>query len=250
MAISGLADWIRPSAFAKDLEGYITTRDGAKDTLEGVINVFDWMKQLGFSKEFSKNASDQLEPVKQTLAIPGFVVSLGNVREKWHALNKTDDKNAFTDFTQSVAISTLNLSESAMAADSWGVVSLKEGMKSVKTTFWSAIGLIDGIDFFREISKAEILQKEMDEIIDEGRKNIWSHKIQNCYLKVLKSVIMIAMASISLVTLLFASLAHGFLFSPVVFLSLSSAWLVLTYVTHFYGKTIEHWEKAPPVGKV
>ncbi|NGX26863.1 MAG: hypothetical protein K940chlam6_00789 [Chlamydiae bacterium] len=247
---SSLADWIKPGPFSTDVKKYVSERENAKDALEGVINIFDWMAHLGYSKEFAEAASGQLDPIKKTLAIPGFVEALGDMRDKWHILNNSDDQDAFTNLTTSTAVATLNLSESAMAVDAWGIYPLKEGLKAAKTGFWASAGLLDGISFFRELSKAEHLRKKVDGVIDPELKNIYQHRIQLCYLNVLKATTTLAMASIALISLLFASLAHGFLFSPVVFLTLCSAWLILTYTTYFYGKMIDRWENDLPTGMV
>lgn len=243
-----LSDWVKPSPNFTEVKDYVTKRDGAKDTIEGVINVFEWMSHLGYNKEFADKAADQLNPVKQTLAIPGFVESLGTLRDKWRVLNASDAENATTDFTQSVAISALQFCESAMAVDSWGIYPLKEGMHAAKTGFWGAAGVIDGISFFQQVSKADELSKQIEGIKNKDLKNVYEHKLQLAYLNVAKAASTIAMAGIALTSLLFASLAHGFLFQPVVFLTLASAWLILTYTTHFYGKMIDRWEKELPPG--
>jgi|GEM_PF-3427170 len=246
---STLAGWVQPSHFATDVKEYVKDPDGAKDTLEGFINVFDWMSQLGFHKDFADKASAQLDPMKQTLAIPGFVAALGNMRDKWHILNHTDESEATVNFSTSVAVTTLNLCESAMCGDSWGVYSLQEGMKAAKTGFWASAGFLDTVSFFRELNKAGHLQKKIEHVPNSANKNVIQHKIQHCYLNVLKATATIAMSAIALTSLLFASLAHGFLFSPIVFLSLASAWLILTYTTHFYGKMIDRWEADLPLGR-
>lgn len=236
-----LAGWIDPWPITKDAVEYVKTE--TKDTLEGFINVFDWMAHLGWNKDFAEKASGQLEPIKQTLAIPGFVSALGNMRDKWHILNHTDEPDAAVNFSTSVAVTSLNLCESAMCGDSWGIYSLKEGMKAAKTGFWASAGFLDTVNFFQELNQAGKLQKEIEHLPNSAAKNIVQHKIQLCYLNVLKATSTIAMAAIALTSLLFASIAHGFLFSPVVFLSLTSAWLILTYATHFYGNIIERWRK-------
>ncbi len=247
---SSIAEWIRPGPIWTDAAKYVKTLDGAKDTLEGFINIVDWMAHLGFEKEFAETASHDLEPIKQTLAIPGFIESLGTMKDKWSVWNNSDDLDAFTDLTTSVAVSTLKFSESAMVVDSWGIYALKDWMRAAKTGFWASAGLIDGINFCREISKAENLQKDVEGIHSPEKKNVWQHKIYLCYLNVIKATTTIAMATIALISLFFASVAHGFLFSPGVFLTLTSAWLILTYATHFYGKMIDRWEQKVPIGNI
>ncbi|MDN3507135.1 MAG: hypothetical protein P0S96_07900 [Simkaniaceae bacterium] len=244
---SPLASWVQPSHIATDVKQYL--KEETKDSLEGVINIFEWMAHLGWNKDFAEKATGQLEPIKQTLAIPGFVSALGNMSDKWHILNHTDEPDAAVNFSKSVALTTLNLCESAMCGDSWGVYSLKEGMKAAKTGFWASAGFLDAVSFFKELNKAGYLQKKVEHVSSSAVKNVVQHKIQLCYLNVLKATTTIAMAAIALTSLLFASLAHGFLFTPVVFLSLASAWLVLTYATHFYGNMIDRWEAALPLGK-
>jgi hypothetical protein len=247
---SSIPGWIEPSALAIDVKDYVKSRSGAKDTLEGVITVFDWMSTLGWHKDFANHASSQLEPIKQGLAIPGFLEALGDVRNKWHVMNHTDDRDATLNFTTSTAVASLNFCESAMALDSWGVISLKEGMKAAKTGFWASIGFLDVVSFFKGLGNVTTLRDRIDRVEDAGKKNILQHRLQHSFMSVLKATCTIAMAGIALTSLLFASIAHGFLFSPIVFLSLASAWLVLEYTTHFYGKMIDRWTTRLHQGQV
>lgn len=242
---SRLAEWIKPGdGVLTDFVNFFKKRDNAKDGIETVINVCDWMYYLGYQKDFVDTIRNDLDPVKQMLAVPAFIESLGIMRDKYRILTHSDDQaSATVDFAQSVAGSSFALSESAIAGDSWNIYELgKEGLKAARTVFWGALAVIVGIDFYRDVDALNLLNKELEVIPTGGRKELLEHKVQKGYLSVLKSVTLLAMCFIALTSLLFASLAQGFLFSPVVFMTLSSAWLILNYTTYFYGKMIDRWE--------
>lgn len=255
---SRLGQWVKPGdGIWTDTVELLKTRDGKKDAIEATINICDWMHYLGYHEEFVETIRKDLEPVKKAFAIPAFVVSLGELRDKWHIFNHSDDKSKpSVDLVNSMASTTFSLSESAIAGDSWGLYELGEGMKSARTVFWSSLSIMMGIELFREADSVRFLNRELTSIEQPDKKNLQEHKIQNGYLRVIKTVTLLAMCAISLTSLLFASLAHGFLFSSVLFMTLSSAWIILNYTTYFYGKMIGRWDNeiktavAPSVIKV
>lgn len=236
--------WVRPSEFMKDVTKYVNTADGAQDSLDAIINCFDWMAHLGINQKFAERSSETLEPINQTLSIPQFFGALGSLRNNVQKFSNTDDSDAAKDMWNSAMITGVHGTKSCMALDSWGVYGFKEGMKTVKTVFWSCLVGLDAVGMYCEISEAKHLQKTIDCTHDSNLRDIYEHKLQNTKLKVLKNaVIAVAMAPLCLVSILFASMAKGVLFHPAVFLSLTSAWLVLNFVTYFYEKAIDRWEK-------
>lgn len=241
---SRLAQWIKPGdGIWTDTVELLKTRDGKKDALDAAVNVCDWMHHLGYHKEFVDTIRKDLEPVSKAFAIPEFVVSLGELRDKWLIFNHTDDKaGPAVDLVGGLANTTHSLSESALAGDAWGLYELGEGMKSTQTAFWGSLSVMMGIRFIRESETLRVLKNDIKAITNEVVKNLYEHKIQNGYLRVLKVVVLLAMSAIALTSLLFASIAHGFLFSSVAFMTLSSAWLILNYTTYFYGKMIGRWD--------
>lgn len=232
-----------------DTVEFVKTLNGEGTILESIINICDWMSHLGYGGNRSSRISKELEKLNDTLAAPGVISSLGNMRDKWRLLNTTDNPNAFTKFIKSIAGVTLDLSKTAKAMNEWGIYTLKEGLFKVKTTFWTSIGCIEGIDLFKKMDTLTRLTKQADVATSPEEKNVCEHKIQLTYLYIIKATVSIAMAMIALTSLLFASLAQGFLFSPVVFLTLTSAYLVLTYVTYFYKKMITQWDEELLIGK-
>lgn len=230
-----------------DLKENVSSIDGIKDSLEAMITVDEWLAHLGHTDgEFSNH----LDPIKKTLAFPQLVGALAAMRDRWHVLNHSDDPNAPTDFAQSLALTTFHTSEVALAADAWGIHSFKEGLKAIQTTFWSALGVMEGIEFFKEMNRAQELQGKVEKVKHSQKRELLQSKVQLCYLNVLMHVTVLAMAAIALTSLLFASIAHGILFSPVAFLSLTSTWLALNYITYFYSRVIERQEARIPTGVV
>ncbi len=235
--------WVRPSDFMKDVSDYVNTADGAQDTLDSIINCFDWMAHLGINEKFAKHSSETFEPINQTLSIPQFFGNVSKLRDHIQKFSNSDDTDATRDIFTSSMCTAIHGAKSCMALDSWGAVSLKESMKTVKTVFWTSLFSLDAVNLYFEIGETEHLKKTIDCTNDPKLRGIYEHKLQNTYLKVLKTaVIAVAMAPLCLISILFASMAQGLLFHPAVMLSLSSAWCVLNFVTYFYERSIERWE--------
>lgn len=243
-SVKASENWVRPSDFMKDVTKYVNTADGAQDTLDSIINCFDWMAYLGINPKFAEHSSKTLEPINQTLSFPQFLGTLGTLNNKIQRFSNTDDSDVTKDIWDNAMLTGVHGAKSCMALDSWGVYGFKEGMKTIKTVFWSCLVGLDALGMYYEIGEAELLQKTIDCTNDPKLRSIYEHKLQNTKLKVLKNaVIAVAMAPLCLISILFASMAKGLLFHPAVFLSLTSAWCVLNFVTYFYEKAIDRWEK-------
>lgn len=239
---SRLGEWIDPRSYPVlgDVKDFVGNSSGVKDAMDGVITVCDW---VNYFEHDDRGVAAALEPIKSTLAVPQFIENCGKMRERWRILWQADNtQEAAIDFTSSVAATTTSFCESVIAGNSWGVYSLKEGLQAARTAFWSSIAVGDAIYFFDKINQVSNLQERIENVSGAAQKNILNHRIQLGYLNILRSVTMLAMCLISLTSLVFASLAQGFLFSPVVFLTLSSAWLILRYGTHFYKRWIDRLE--------
>ena len=242
MAISAVSDWIRPSKLTDEVGGFVTTRSGAKDALEAILNAFEWMAHLDINKAFADGARRDLEPVKQGLSVPGFFSSLNDVRREVDHFFNSDDPDSTRRVFNSTMACVNQASESAMFLDSSTIYRIGSGMKAASTAFWGSALALDGVNFFYQIGRAESLNKEISKASDLDHKNILTHKVQHAYLSVLQCVTTIAMAAICLTSILYASIAHGFIFNPVVMLGLCSAWLILQFVNYFYDKMIGHWD--------
>jgi len=252
--ISGIASCIRPSFLEQEAGDALTTRVGAKDfLLETVLTGLDWIPFFNFSETtqlFSKQASRDLEPMKLGLAVPGFFYSLNAFRREYQNLKYSDDPDIHGKLFNHAMVTVNAGSESAMFLDAIHLVELKEGLKAAKGLFWGSALLLDGVDFFRQIDHAKEYQKLKTKTKDPDVKSIYEHRIRLSYLKIVQAITTIAMASITLVAILFASLAQGILFSPIVFLCLATNWVVLNLVNYFYEKVIENQVKMLPFGMV
>lgn len=249
--VSVVSNVLRPSMLVQEVSSYVSTRDGGKDTLEAVINCFDWMAHLGINQSFAETACKDLEPVKKMYSIPSFFHHLNELRHEYTVYDQTQSSEASRKLFNRAMLTTSSGSEATLFGNSLGFVELgKEGLKIANTLFWAPLFLYESVSFFYEIEQAEFLTKEMNASYDDQVKNILNHKIQIKYLNVLKSVTTLAMASISLVSILFAAMAQGILFSCGAMLALTSVWLVLNFVIYFYERMITQWEKALPLGKV
>ena len=185
---------------------------------------------------------ETVETISSGLAIPNFFFNLGRLRDTYQfheggpGVSREAVKKAL--LTASAA------GESVQFFDTIQVVALsKEALKSAKSVFWGALLGFDLMNIFDGIRNAETLEADLKSALNPVDKEILQHRINHNFLSIAQSATLVAMASIALVSILFVSLAQGILFSPIVFLSLSSAWIILNYTTYFYGKMIDRWDE-------
>lgn len=236
---SSVIDFLRPSVITNETGKLLSSGPGVDDCLEAVINGLEWMAHFG--NESVEDAKEDLEVINQGLAVPGFIGSVGNLKEKFSAWYNRDGKiiNVFDG-----ALKTVNKgAKSSFFFDSINLISLKESMQVAKGIFWGSLFCMETISAVEQAQEARAHSDKAQGTTNRDKKGILEHRVQIAYLNVLKAVNSIALASIALVSILFASLAQGFIFSPVVFLSLTSTWLVLTFVTHFYEKLADSWDR-------
>ena len=241
---------IKPLTYLKD---FSSSPDGAKTTFEGVIAAIDWMNYFNFfkgdNKEIANKTGKTLDTVKSAFAVPAMFIHLNDVRRNYQFYSETDDPDA----SRLLFNSSMNLAnaggESAICAHSLGA-NLGRGLKAAKSIFWGSLFFLDLVEGYRQYGLIEELRGRMEKAKDAGIKSLIDHKLKLTYLNILKSVTTIAMAVIALTSIFFASIAQGFIFSPVVFLGLTTAWVVLAIITYFYERVIEDNEMAIPAGKV
>lgn len=242
-----LGEWIDPLQFPvlRDAKNFPTKSiSGKKDTLEGIVNICDWLHYFKENDVFFNQASYEVDRIKKTFAFIQLIEGLGKLRDDWYVMTHSDNpEEKFVDLADSTGSICLSTSEASIAAHEWGIYVLKEGLNTVKTIFWGSIAFLEGISFFREIEGLRHLHGEIENVTSKKNRSIFEEKIQLGYLNVLKTVTMLAMSGIMLVSLLFEGLAHGLLFHPAVLLTLGSIWLALRYGTYFYQKMIERNER-------
>lgn len=247
--------WMRPSPFINDLNDFFNPSvngvGGVQDTCEAIGNCFDWMAHLKINQEFANRASGTASIASDSLAIPAFLGNLGALKNSVLKYTNSDDSAAATQVVDHTLLVGVHGAKSSFALDALGIVSLKDVMKGIKTAFWCCLIALDSRGLYNEIGEAKLLQKNLDATHDPKLTRIYEHKIQNSYLKILQhAVIAVAIAPLCLISILFASIAHGVLFHPVVMLSLTSIWCALNFATYFYGKAIDRWEKESEAIKV
>lgn len=225
-----------------------------KTILDGIVTGTGWVPYTNASPKtaaFAKKVGDALDPVKLAHAIPEFFIGVENLRRAWTNWNSTDDPD-LTRRTVNYGLGTINAgTESLKFVQASKIYAFKETTLALcEKVFWITAGLLEGIDFFHGLDEASYLQKQIDASHDVEVKNLNNSKLTNTYLKLVASVTTIAMAFISLVSLFFATFAVGFLFSPIVFQSLATAWVLIKLTTLFYDRSIAAQEKQMLPGKV
>jgi hypothetical protein len=241
-----IADWMRPGVFGEDLEAFV--KQEPKDSLEAIGTCFEWVNFLRPNR-FAENASNEVTRIKRGFSVWGFFDHLNRLRTEVRVAQKSDDFDSTRRIVNEGALTTFCAAEVALLGDSVGITPLKERLVVAHSTFWGALFLLDGINFFHQISKVKDFKKQKAEAKNPEFKDFLEHKIQHACLEVLKSVTIVAMAAISLVSHLFSSFAVGIAFEPLTMLALSTAWIVIHIANHFYGRMIERHEKGLAVGK-
>jgi len=220
-----------------------------KDTLECVITALEGIEYTGASDEtkaWCGGAASQLDPYKKAFSFFSLPSKLNGMRRGINKLQNSDDWSKVTPqlFTDTV-FTAHAASESALCLDAFGWVELtKEAMSFTKGVFWSALGIFDLHNLFiTHPDKLNDLEVEIGKSKDADKLNILNHKINRTYIEVVKSVLIVGMAAISLVSLTFASVAQGVLFSPGLFFTMGASWSALFLVSFFYGKMIDVEER-------
>jgi len=230
------------SQFANDFSKMASSRDGAKDLLEVVINACNWMSHLGMNKEIAGATSSTLGPIKQGFSITDLIHHFGGLYDQIRVSEVKDSDALKREVFHHAILGVKSGAEFAMFLNTTGLYVIKEGMKSIKTIFWMALGVFDVVNIYSNVGKIKDYRAQLDQVRIQNHREILESKINLTYLQIIQSVTLVAMAAISLVSIVFAAAAQGFLFNPVVMLGLSSAWLVLQFVNHFYDKIIAHRE--------
>ena len=228
--------------FANDFSSMAGSRDGAKDLLEVVINGCEWMAHLGVNKQLAQTTSSTLQPIKQGFSIMSLFHHLDGLRDQYRVSEIKDPDQLKKDVFIHTTLGVYSAAEFAMFLNSTGIYVIKEWMKSVKTVFWMALGIFDVVNLYNGVGTIKEYRAQLDRVKMDDHREILESKINLAYLQIIQSATLVAMAAIALVSLVFASMAQGFLFNPVVMLGLSSSWLVLQFVNYFYDKIITHRE--------
>lgn len=233
---SMLVDILRPSFFNKETEEVL--RLEADDVAEVGVTAFEWAHVFTGS-EYAHESAETLETVEQVLALPAFVKRVGDTRNSFVQWQEGTGK--FTEVVQNGLMTVNKAAKSSFFFNSIDLIQLKDNLKVARGIFWSTLGVVDTIEVVANVSKLGALNDQYSKTTNAEEKNILNHRWYLTGLNIVKSVNCIAQAAIALVSILFVSLAHGIIFSPIVFLGLTTSWLILNFGTHFYGKFIKKW---------
>jgi len=216
-------------------------RDFAKektsDVLETIITCLDWVPYFNVCSEtaaFSEKASSQLEPMKKVLSIPEFFGDLRTYNKNWQDYSKDN-----LDIYDHSATTIRHGSESMIGLHLAGIIDLKKGLQAAKSLFWGAIFVGSGIDLYQNGVEVKEYQAKMETAKTPEAKAYFGKRITLTYLERARDIAYIALASIALVSILFASMAQGLLFSPGVFLGFATAGLVFDIASFFYKKVLD-----------
>lgn len=235
---SMITDWLTPSYFNIETEKLLNSPEIA-DVVEAGANICEWTHELTGS-EYAHETGETLEILEQACALPAFFEKLGSLRNNWSKWELGTGK--LTKVVQSGLMVANKAAKSSIFLNSVDVFHLKGNMSMVRGVFWSTLGIFDSINVVEVIQEVTELDKQIKETTNTEKREILGHRWQIAALNVVKSVNCIAQACIALIGIFFVSLAHGVIFSPLVFLGLTSSWLILNFGTHFYEKIVNKWD--------
>ncbi|MBS0630085.1 MAG: hypothetical protein JSS30_07695 [Verrucomicrobia bacterium] len=249
-SVSSIADWIRPSYLNLETEKLLASPE-MSDVVELGANICEWTHELT-GNERAEEIGEKLEVFEKFFAVPGAFEKAGKLKASWE---RWLDGGPVTPIVENGLLLTNKVAKSAQFFDATGIAPLKEGLRTAKGFFWGTLGIFDSIQVVKSISEAGKLDKQIKETADREEKTIIEHRWQIAFLNVIKSVNTIAQSVIALISIFFVSLAQGIIFSPIVFLGLTSTWLALNFGVHFYDKIVDQWDverkaraKAPQIG--
>lgn len=245
---SAVNEWVvRPGHFNKTTEKLFTSGRDVKDVIDFVSTGLKWFPYFNMSDQtldFANKTRGDLDPIAQGLSVFSFFSDLNGVRRSIGHYFSSDDTDAGRKLFNSTMCAVNSGSESSMFLDTINIVPLKEGMKAVSGAFWGSAALLSGVDYFYQIGQIEHLSKEIETESDDDIKAVRQDELGLSYLKIVKNITTVALASIILVSLVFAGVASYMLFSPVVQLGLSTTWFVLQFVCYYYQSVIDYKKTA------
>lgn len=212
--------------------------------IEPITRIFQGAKHA-FGCPTDKHV-ETLDTINAGLAIPSFLSLLADLRTKIQGVKRSDDPLLKRKLVETSLLATVSGTESALFLDTIKIRPLNEMLNGVKGAFWGSLLLFSGMNIFEGISNAETLDAAWSKAHASQKsfekKEIIQHRIRCNFLTIAKHVTTVAMAAIALVSIFFASIAQGVLFSPLTFFALSTSWVVLNFTTYFYEKMIDRWE--------
>ena len=232
--------WSTPGFFIKETAELLKKETG--DCVEAAITTLQWVNKAT-GNEAALEAADKLEILELAFALPGVVEKIGDIKA-----NVEKGKNLKA--AQSGLLLGVKAAKSAKFFNSIDVIALKDHLKTANGIFWGCLGAFDAINIPLYVIEAGELNKQYNTAKKDEDKSIINHRFWIACLNVAKSVNCVAQACIALVSILFVSLAHGLIFNPLVFLSLTTSWLILNFGIHYYEKFVDKWadeQKKPEV---
>ncbi len=234
---SMITDWLRPSYLNVETEELLNSPEIA-DVVEAGANICEWTHVLT-GNEYAHETGETLETLEQVCALPAFFEKLGGLKSSWTKWHQGTGR--FTKVAQNGLMVANKAVKSSFFFNSIDLIQLKD-TKIARGVFWSTLGVVDTISVWDSIQEVKKLDEKIKETTNGEEKGILGHRWNIAALNIVKSVNCIAQAAIALVSILFVSVAHGIIFSPLVFLGLTSSWLMLNFGTHFYDKMVDKWD--------
>lgn len=235
---SMIVDLLRPSYLNEETEKLLNSPEIA-DVVEAGANICEWTHELT-GNEYAHETGETLETLEQICAIPAVFEKWGGLKTSWRKWDQGTGR--FTKVVQNGLMVANKAAKSTFFFNSIDLIQLKDNMKIARGIFWSTLGVVDSISVWDSIQEVKKLDEQIKETTNGEKKGILGHRWNIAALNIVKSVNCIAQAAIALVSILFVSLAHGIIFSPLVFLGLTSSWLMLNFGTHFYDKMVDKWD--------
>lgn len=216
---------------------------GPEEVADTLSLVCDWGEYLSTSDaekaEFAAH-SRTFDTIKKFHAIPSLCKKLTSIRDGLEKRSKTDetteiDKELFSNSTLLVKSG----AETSLFLHQASIVDLKDSVSLAKGVYWSGLGVFDTFNLLvTHPDTIRELQETIDNTKDPELQNLQQHKLYSTYFEVVKSIVLVAMAVISLISLAVVTPLESVIFSGVFFLSLATVWTVINIGNHFYREII------------
>lgn len=232
-AVSTKAGWGNTGYFLEETKDLLTKCDGIGDVCDLVANISEWTHEATGSEK-AHQVGATFEVAETAFAAPGLV-------EQGYNTGKHLVDGEYTKAFQSGLLVGVKGAKTAKFFNSAGLP-LLENLKIANGVMWSCLGVFDLFNIYGNVKEAHELNKKYNSAT-EADKSLLNHRFWIACLSVVKAVNCVAQACIALVGILFASIATGIIFNPLVFLALTTTWLTLNFGIHYYEKFVDKWEK-------
>ncbi|NGX44928.1 MAG: hypothetical protein K940chlam2_00068 [Chlamydiae bacterium] len=237
------------------LSQYLTTGAGAHDFLDVVARTLQVTRELVDDlaiQDYCGRVSGKVSLIRDAFAIQEFLEAVfdlkGHVSDLTDALDRPESDPG-REIEVALAIKNLTKnglglgcsgSDMMMFLDQAKIVPLSPDIaQTFEGIFWITLGVLSGWDLIDQVSESDRCHAKSQQAHDPLARDYYAKRGEVANIRLIKDVTAVAMAALSLVSLLFTTLT----FYSAAMLALSCVYVILKVASYFYQRTIDDQEK-------